>query len=124
MALLCLLAARRQKWIEAGVFGGLSALTRYAGILLAAPILWEAWECYRFRLDVWKVNFVCLILGLMILPISFLLSAVYEKYFAGQPWLWISKPKLFDMKLIWPGTGILGNAKMILQLGTPISFFI
>src|SRR5262249_46559738 len=36
-------AMRRQKWVLAGILGGLAALTRSAGILLVLPYIYEIW---------------------------------------------------------------------------------
>ena len=44
LAVLCLLWARQRSWWLAGLAGGLAALTRQQGVLLALPVAWELWE--------------------------------------------------------------------------------
>ncbi|MEW5941632.1 MAG: mannosyltransferase family protein, partial [Chloroflexota bacterium] len=46
-ATLSLLFARKGKWGVAGLFGGLAALTRVPGALMAIPLGWAAWEAWR-----------------------------------------------------------------------------
>ena len=43
-AAACFIFMRGQKWIRAGIFGGLAALTRQQGIFLIFPLVWELWE--------------------------------------------------------------------------------
>lgn len=44
LAVCCLFAARRRQFWLSGLAGGLAALTRQHGILLALPLAWEIWE--------------------------------------------------------------------------------
>lgn len=47
MALLSFYFARKKNWIQAGIFGGLAALTRTPGLLMFLPLAWEAWEAWK-----------------------------------------------------------------------------
>jgi hypothetical protein len=53
LVLASFLAARRERWLWAGIFGGFAALARPNGILLlpalGADALWELWETHRFN---------------------------------------------------------------------------
>lgn len=59
LAVCCLFAARRGNFWLAGLAGGLAALTRQHGILLALPLAWEIWEAtnrdWRKLVGVWRV---------------------------------------------------------------------
>ncbi len=49
LALGTFAAARRGSFAVAGLIGGLAALTRPFGVLLALPLLWEWWRAWRER---------------------------------------------------------------------------
>lgn len=63
----------KKKYLLAGIFGLLSAVTRVTGILLFIPLVWEYWEYNKFKISsFFKKDF----LPLLLLPIgtfSFLL---------------------------------------------------
>jgi Gpi18-like mannosyltransferase len=40
----CFLAARKRKWLLAGILGGLACLTRINGLILCFAILFEVWN--------------------------------------------------------------------------------
>jgi hypothetical protein len=50
LATSCFLAARKRRFLLAGLMGALAALTRQHGILLVLPLLWELWEASGRRL--------------------------------------------------------------------------
>lgn len=54
----CLLFARRGRWWLAGAAGGLAALTKQQGVILALPLAWELWEAsgrdVRRALKLWR----------------------------------------------------------------------
>jgi hypothetical protein len=41
LAIGCLDSARRRRWWRAGLFGALASLTRFIGVILIVPLLWE-----------------------------------------------------------------------------------
>ena len=47
LTVACFAAARRGRWVLAGLAGGLAALTRSAGVLLLVPLAWMWFEQYR-----------------------------------------------------------------------------
>ena len=53
LVLASFIAARRERWLWAGIFGAFAALARPNGILLlpalGADALWELWETHRFN---------------------------------------------------------------------------
>ena len=55
MSVVFLYMLRRQRWLLAGLFGGLAALTRGVGVLVIAPFLWECVRIYGFSLRrIWR----------------------------------------------------------------------
>ncbi|KAF0108333.1 MAG: hypothetical protein FD146_907 [Anaerolineaceae bacterium] len=46
-AILCLYFARREKWILAGLCGGLAALARIPGTFLLLPLAYAAWQAWK-----------------------------------------------------------------------------
>lgn len=68
-AMLSLYSSRRQRWIAAGLWGALTALTRITGPLLIIPLIYAAWQARSNR--EWRAWLAPLIAGLgaMIFPI-------------------------------------------------------
>lgn len=58
LAVCCLLAGRHRHFWLAGLLGGLAALTRQHGVILALPLVWEIWEVadrnWRKLLTYWR----------------------------------------------------------------------
>ncbi|MGD0612587.1 MAG: mannosyltransferase family protein [Anaerolineales bacterium] len=56
-AVASLLAARQRKWVWAGLWGAVAALTRAPGFLITLPLAYAAWEAWRRgdRNGVWAV---------------------------------------------------------------------
>jgi Gpi18-like mannosyltransferase len=46
-AIMALLTARENKWIQAGLWGAVVALSRSPGILILVPLCWAAWCAWR-----------------------------------------------------------------------------
>ncbi|HTX90516.1 MAG TPA: mannosyltransferase family protein [Anaerolineales bacterium] len=61
-AILSLYSARRQRWLAAGLWGALAALTRITGPLLVVPLAFTAWQACRSR--EWRAWLAPLITGL------------------------------------------------------------
>lgn len=109
-----LIAARNKAWLVAGVLGGLASLTRFPGIMVLPPLLWEAWAQYRLtrRLD-WHWLFLAIVpcgLGIY-LWINYSLTGdpfAFNKMFREH----------FFQSLAWPWIG-LRNVFRILQGGEP-----
>ncbi len=74
----CLLFARRGRWWLAGAFGGLAALTKQQGVLLALPLAWELWEAsgrdWRRTLGLWRKW-----LALTLVPFGLLVWVVFRQ---------------------------------------------
>ncbi len=61
-AMLSLYNARKQRWVVAGLWGALAALTRITGPFLVVPLTFAAWQAWRNR-D-WRAWLAPLITGL------------------------------------------------------------
>lgn len=83
--LLCLgslLAARRNRWLPAGLLGAYAAFTRSLGLVLLVPLILElvhAWRAGKLRLPGWKILSLCLI------PLGFGGYCLINYLVAGTP---------------------------------------
>jgi hypothetical protein len=48
-AIMCLYCSRRNKWMEAGLWGAIAAGTRIPGVVLILPLAYAAWETSKFK---------------------------------------------------------------------------
>lgn len=81
LAILCLYAARRERWAVAGALGFLVALTRPNGIFLLAPVLWIYLRQKQFHLN--RIRFDALFMALI--PLGLACLAFYDYYRTGDP---------------------------------------
>ncbi|HEX5707781.1 MAG TPA: hypothetical protein VFX96_10830 [Pyrinomonadaceae bacterium] len=74
----CLLFARQGRWWLAGAAGGLAALTKQQGVILALPLAWELWEAsgrdWRRALALWRKW-----LALALVPFGLLVWMVFRQ---------------------------------------------
>jgi hypothetical protein len=61
-AMLCLYYAQKERWVLAGIFGGLAALIRSPGILLVIPLMYAAWVAWQ-KGKTWQGSLSVLITG-------------------------------------------------------------
>jgi hypothetical protein len=91
-SVLALIAARRGAWWQAGLAGGLAALTRQQGVFLLLPLAWELWEWsgrrWRTSLQNWRGA-----LGLALVPAGLLLWLLYRAWALGDVALDLSRPR-------------------------------
>jgi hypothetical protein len=76
LAIGCMYAARKQRWIIAGMLGFLLALTRSEGFLIALPLVVEAVQQYGFSKDRTK-NYLKPILAAFLSVLGLLLFMLY-----------------------------------------------
>ena len=111
----CFLAVREKKWLLAGTMGCLATLTRFQGIFLTLPLLWEAFEFYKEKNQLnWKKNILHLTIILAI-PVTFFLNSLYIHNVINAPWPWITKSNYWSTYLKFPGTGIINNTMALFQ---------
>lgn len=61
LALSCIYSARKQRWLLAGVLGGLACMTRANGVVLGPVLAMEIWQQYRTSRR-WEWQWVCIVL--------------------------------------------------------------
>lgn len=61
LALSCIYSARKQRWLLAGVLGGLACMTRANGVILGPVLAIEIWQQYRTSRR-WEWQWVCVVL--------------------------------------------------------------
>ncbi|GCE24588.1 hypothetical protein KDA_00720 [Dictyobacter alpinus] len=101
-----LLALRRQRWWLAGVLGLLAALTRSAGIMLAAPYLYELWLA-RERIMVTKRFFLFSALPILLIPTGMLLYSIYCWSRTGNFLAFVSVQAHWARQTSWPWQGFV-----------------
>lgn len=102
LALGCVFAARKQRWLLAGLFGALTCLTRANGLVLVPALLVEAahqyWSTRRWQ---WQ----CLWIG--IAPLGFVGYLLLNKHVTGDAFAFTSlMQQFFGKSLSAPWTGI------------------
>jgi Gpi18-like mannosyltransferase len=98
------LALRRQRWWLAGLLGCLAALTRSAGLLLAAPYLYELWLARENVLVRWRP----LLLGvvpLLLIPLGTGIYGLYAWKITGNPLIFATVQDHWARQLSWPWVG-------------------
>jgi hypothetical protein len=102
LALSCVYAARKQRWLLAGVFGALTCLTRANGLVLLPVLVVEAGQQY-WATRRWQWRWLCI--GLVGLGFGGYL--LLNKYVTGNPFAFTSLMRQFFSKsLSSPLTGI------------------
>ncbi len=102
LALSCVFAARKQRWLLAGLFGALTCLTRANGLVLVPVLIAEAghqyWNTRRWQWEWLCIGVVCLGFG------GYLLL---NKHVTGDPFAFTSlMQQFFSKSLSAPWTGI------------------
>jgi hypothetical protein len=104
------LAIRRRRWWLAGLLGMLAALTRFPGILLVVPYLWEAWvmrepqEEGGFWPD-WKA-FLRRAWPVVLIPLGTALYSLYCWHTFHSPISFASVQYRWAHRTVWPWEGI------------------
>lgn len=98
-------AARTEKWLAAGILGGLACFTRINGIVLVPALCFEAWEQYRTRREFdkrWAY--------LLIAPLGFIAYLGVNIYVAGQPFKFLDyQRENWYKSMSFPYDGIKGK---------------
>ncbi len=105
LVLTSFVAARRERWFQAGLLGAFAALARPNGILLlpalGADTLWELWETHRF-------NWRWLWLGLVLMGFAIYLWINYR--ITGDPLVFLNvQREHWSHTLVTPWSGIQVN---------------
>ena len=112
------LALRRQRWWLAGLAGGLSALTRNAGLLFVIPFLYELWIYWQpLKTHLWSKRtghfLVRAVIPIMLVPLGTLLYCLYNWQITGNPIAFASIQYHWARYLSFPWVGIWQNIKQV-----------
>jgi Gpi18-like mannosyltransferase len=103
LAVSCLFAARKQRWLFAGLLGGLACMTRANGVVLGPVLIVEIFQQYRARLR-WDSKW--LFIGL--LGVGFGIYLLLNRHITGNAFAFVSlQREFFGKSLSTPITGIL-----------------
>lgn len=102
LALSCVFAARKQRWLLAGLFGALTCLTRANGLVLVPVLIAEAGHQY-WNTRRWQWQWLCIgVVGL-----GFVGYLLLNKHVTGDPFAFTSlMQQFFSKSLSSPLTGI------------------
>lgn len=98
------LALRRQCWWLAGLLGFFSALTRGAGVILAAPYLYELWLA-RESILITRRKTLAGLLPILLIPLGTLLYCIYCWLLTGDPIAFATVQAHWARHLSWPWQG-------------------
>jgi Gpi18-like mannosyltransferase len=101
-----LLALRRQRWWIAGLLGLLAALTRNAGILLAAPYLYELWLAQDGILRV-KRKLLIDFIPIILIPLGTVIYSIYCWKLTGNFLTFATVQSHWSRQLSWPWQGFI-----------------
>ncbi|MDQ4121096.1 MAG: glycosyltransferase family 39 protein [Acidobacteriota bacterium] len=109
LAVGCFLAARKRKWLWAGVLGGLACLTRVNGLILCAAILFEVWSERR---ETGKFNPAWLFL--ILIPAGFAVYLGLNHGLTGNPLMFLElQREHWGRRLTLPWSGFKGAYEML-----------
>ncbi|GCE21014.1 mannosyltransferase family protein [Dictyobacter kobayashii] len=101
-----LLALRRQRWWLAGLLGLLAALTRSAGIMLAAPYLYELWLA-RESVLASKGKMLASLLPIVLIPLGLILYSIYCWKLTGNFLTFVNVQAHWSRQTSWPWQGFI-----------------
>ncbi|HEY0752624.1 MAG TPA: mannosyltransferase family protein [Ktedonobacteraceae bacterium] len=111
-----LFALRRQRWLLAGAFGLLAALTRSAGLLLVLPYLYELWNARdQSQADLGSLlkNSFLKALPLLLIPLGTLLYSLYCWRHFHDPLAFATVQKYWGRAFSWPWMGLYDAFKQL-----------
>jgi hypothetical protein len=128
LVLTCFVAARRGRWLQAGLIGAFASLARPNGFLLFAALgadaLWELWETHRFN---WRWLWAGLI------PLGFSVYLGINYHLTGDPFAFLKlENSHWADALIGPWGGIRVNfdvardwdPSQAAMIGTQVLFYL
>ena len=108
-AMFCLYNARKERWVAAGLWGALAALTRITGPFLVVPLVFAAW--WAWRKGDWRAWLAPLITGL-----GALVFPLYTEFGLHQsPAAILAASTIRGGRLTIPGWNLIEAASHILR---------
>lgn len=111
---------RRGDWIAAGSYGALASATRFTGVLLIVPFLWEyGSSCnWSWRRADWGS------LGLVLIPSGLLVFMLYLQLTLGSPLAFTGAQTSWQKTFTWQlWSGIVESLRQIFSVQPVASFF-
>jgi hypothetical protein len=96
LSLGAILACRRAAWWQAGLLGGLAALTRPFGVLIVLPLAIEAWQ-QRAERPLWRSG-----VAMLPIPVVLLGYMAYLGFQFGDPLAFLNAQSDWDRSLMAP----------------------
>lgn len=101
------LAIRRSKWWVAGLLGLFAACTRFSGILLVIPYLYEFWLSQKEQRPLLSVKAIGQLLPLGLIPLGTALYSYYCWHVTGNPLMFATVQAHWGRTTSWPWQSIL-----------------
>jgi hypothetical protein len=107
LLLLCIVgafyAARRGRWVAAGLAGAAAALTKQPGVVVLAPLAWELWRAYGADLRAGRLRpLLWPIVGIALVPLGLLAYLVYRATLGDVEFSWRSPSTFIWAVLVTP----------------------
>ncbi len=99
LSVVSLEAARRNRWVAAGILGGLAALTRPPGVWLLVPLAVVWLEQARAQSNLTRVRTA---LPLLLVPLGILLHMLYLQLAFGDALLWLHALAAWENRFSFP----------------------
>ncbi len=107
LSLAVFYALIQKKWLLAGIFSGLAALTRVQGVFLMIPIIIEGFLYYRSTST--KVDYLKFLPAGLIAPFAYGLFCLYIRFGILAEWPWVTLRLQWGQYFGFPWQGMLGN---------------
>jgi Gpi18-like mannosyltransferase len=118
LALACFYFIVRKKWLLSALFGGMATLTRYQGIFLAIPLIWEGIQFLRQQSRFDWLRTLLILCYTALIPVAFALNALYIRLIIHAPWPWVTRADYWQVHYDWPWRGLIGNLLFVLNIDT------
>jgi hypothetical protein len=107
LLLLCIVgafyAARRGRWVLAGLAGAGAALTKQPGVVVLAPLAWELWRAHGGDLRARRLRpLLRPLVGLALVPLGLLVYLVYRATLGDVAFSWRSPSTFIWALLVTP----------------------
>jgi hypothetical protein len=131
LSLWAILAALDRRWWRAAVLGGLAALTRQQGLLLAALAAPDAWNwlrgtrqrllytrvpgALRSKASVQPISGALVAASAPILAYGGWIAFLRLMLHAPLPWDLLNAPGAWQLRYTWPGSGVLADVGLLIH---------
>ncbi len=107
----CFYFARKERWLEVGIFGFLASLTRMQGVILFIPMIYMYFDKRGFSIRNADRNILCLFL----IPLGLLTFLAYDYAITGDPFIQFYTQSKFGRHLSMPWEGFASSLDAIIK---------